>query len=510
MQIERCDILVVGSGIAGLSYAHHVSEKYPSRKILVITKGEVEESNSRHAQGGIATVLSRLSDSFDQHVQDTLKAGDGLCDKTAVETIVEEGPHRIDQLMEMGAGFDRTEGNELDLAREGGHSTHRIIHAGDHTGLEVQQTLLRALNQRINVELRCDRFAVDLILNEENACIGMWTITGDGFREFIFSDITVLATGGIGQVYQVTTNPSIATGDGIAMASRAGAELKNMAFVQFHPTALFEPNANPAFLISEAVRGFGAILRNERGEDFMKRYDARGSLATRDIVSRAVFNEMHQNNRQTEPGKEGANSTHVYLDLKHLDSYDFQRKFPSIAQKCRAMNLDISRDMIPVVPAAHYLCGGIKTDLSGRTSITNLLCIGESACTGMHGANRLASNSLLEALVMAWRAAEVIPQKTRTTDLSKKVEHLMESIPPSNIDPTTHQEQLRALMTQEVGIERSRPGLKKALETIRQQQKSAKGTTLEQLELRNLLEVARLIVQDSLNQPRSCGTLWFS
>lgn len=498
MRSVNTDILVIGTGIAGLSYAYKSASHFPGKNILVVTKGEPEESNTRHAQGGVAAVLDRIEDSFEQHIADTLTAGDGLCDREVVEFVVREGPDRIRELFELGAAFDRMESGEPALGREGGHSTRRIVHAGDQTGFEIQRVLMQAVDHCSNIRVLRNHFATDLICDKQGMCTGALLLDPVNEPLAVHATLTVIATGGIGQVYEVTTNPTIATGDGIAMAARAGAQLQDMAFVQFHPTALYEPTQNPPFLISEAVRGFGAELRNEGGEAFMQRYDPRGSLATRDIVARAIFFEMQRSGNKS-----------VYLDARHLDIGDFAKQFPVIYQKCRSTGLDLQKDMIPVVPAAHYLCGGVKTDHYGCTGIPNLLCIGESACTGLHGANRLASNSLLEALVFAHRAFEY----TRGHEFSAAKRHRPASLPAGEPLPADElhrlRHQLRVLMTQSAGIVRSHTRLQTALLRIGHIE-SRLGNTRHrsQLELRNMCAVARAIVEDSLARTENRGGFW--
>jgi len=397
--MKEYDFAVIGSGIAGLSFALKAA-KHGS--VAVITKRKGADTNTAWAQGGIACVTSD-EDSFELHVSDTLEAGAGLCDEAVVRMIVTEGPERIRELAELGLQFDEREVDghrELDLGKEGGHSKRRVLHVQDVTGRQIEETLLRELGRQSHVQLLENHMAVDLItaaklgFATEDRCLGVYVLdekTGD--VETIGSDRIVLATGGCGKVYLYTTNPDVATGDGVAMAWRAGVEIANMEFIQFHPTCLFHPEAK-SFLISEAVRGEGGILRNNRGEDFMKRYDPRGSLAPRDIVARAIDAEIKRSGAKC-----------VFLDITNKPAEFIRERFPHIYQTCLRFGIDMSKQAIPVVPAAHYQCGGIKTDINGATNLPGLYAIGEVACTGLHGANRLASNSLLEGLVVAHRAA---------------------------------------------------------------------------------------------------------
>lgn len=495
MKNKKADILIVGSGIAGLSYAEKVARN-ADRKIIVVSKAHICETNTRYAQGGIAVVTNTLTDSFHQHIADTLESGAGLCDSEVVSMVVKEAPQRIQELVDMGVSFDLDDLGMFALGKEGGHSAHRIVHTKDHTGLEIQNVLIHAINQHPNVEIINSCFAVDLIL-EDGVCMGASFFDEHEVPFNITANQTVLATGGIGQLYEVTTNPEIATGDGIAMASRAGAVVENMAFIQFHPTAFYEPDANPSFLISEAVRGFGAELKNKEGVAFMYNYDARGSLATRDIVARSIFQELR---------KSKANC--VYLDLRDTDLKSFASKFPTIFEKCRIEGIDLEKDMIPVVPAAHYLSGGIKTDINGLTTIPNLYCLGESACTGMHGANRLASNSLLEALFFADRAAKQVINKGSQKDFNPIVnKKIREDYKTSYC---LEKQRIKSMMTQFVGIVRSRKNLEKILtEFENSASKEEMVYNTDQAIIRNMKEVARLIISDSIKRPESIGGLCF-
>src|SRR5664279_2510097 len=403
--MKQFDFLVLGSGLAGLSFALKVA---PHGRVAIVTKKDRAESNTNYAQGGVASVTSK-EDSFELHVRDTLQAGAGLCKEAAVRTIVEDGPARIAELIELGMHFTEREiplshgARELDLGREGGHSKRRILHAKDITGREIERALLAAVAEQPNITIFENHLAINLITSQklghagDNQCLGVYALDKHaGQVETFAAPVTLLATGGCGKVYLYTTNPDIATGDGVAMAWRAGATIANMEFIQFHPTCLFHPKAK-SFLVSEAVRGEGGILRNSRGEDFMGRYHPQRSLAPRDIVARAIDNEMK---------KSGADN--VLLDITHRSLEFLQERFPHIYETCLRFGIDMAKQPIPVVPAAHYQCGGIKTDVNGATTLPGLYAIGEVACTGLHGANRLASNSLLEGLVMAHRACEML------------------------------------------------------------------------------------------------------
>ena len=412
----QTDFLVIGSGIGGLTYALKVADACPDKTITILTKALSDETNTKYAQGGVAGVMDMDNDSFEKHIEDTLIAGDGLCNREVVEIVVKEGVERIKELISWGAKFDKDKEGDFSLGKEGGHSEFRILHHKDVTGREMERTLLAAIKNKPNINLISHCFVIDIITQHhlgflvtkatpDIECYGVYVINMQTNKiEKIISKITLLATGGNGQAYRTTTNPAIATGDGVAMMYRAKGRIENMEFIQFHPTALYEPGvAGQSFLITEAVRGDGAILRNNKGEAFMERYDARKDLAPRDIVARAIDNEMKV-----------AGTEHVFLDCRQMDMEKFIHHFPNIYEKCTSIGIDVSKQMIPVAPAAHYSCGGIKTDEWGRTSINNLYACGECASTGLHGANRLASNSLLEAMVFAHRCylASTAPTKS--------------------------------------------------------------------------------------------------
>ncbi len=407
----QTDYLIIGSGIAGLTYALKVAERYPGKKITIITKAAADETNTKYAQGGVAVVNDMKNDSFEKHIEDTLISGDGLCDREIVELVVREGPARVQEIIDWGTKFDKDPDGDFKLGMEGGHSENRILHFQDVTGKEIERALLAAVGKAPNISIIKHCFVIDIITQHhlgylvtkatpDVQCYGIYLLNTQSNRiEKIISNNTLLATGGNGQVYRTTTNPYIATGDGVAMVYRAKGRIENMEFIQFHPTALYEAGKRgQAFLITEAVRGDGGILRNAKGDAFMERYDARKDLAPRDIVARAIDSEMKI-----------AGTENVYLDCRHMDMEKFKEHFPNIYDKCLSLGIDVAIHMIPVAPAAHYSCGGIQTDEWGKSSIQNLYACGECASTGLHGANRLASNSLLEAMVFAHRASAPPP-----------------------------------------------------------------------------------------------------
>ena len=497
MTVERTtDILVIGSGIAGLTFALKLAHR---AKVLLMTKKERADSSTNYARGGIASVQGR-DDRFDLHVQDTLVAGAGLCHPRAVEALVREGPTRVRELMDWGTRFDRQEGGELSLGREGGHSRRRIAHAGDHTGREIEGALLAAVAAQPNIEVFEDHLAIDLMVAPDEAgrpvCLGAFVLDRrNGEVDVVRSRFTMLAAGGCGQVYRNTTNPPIATGDGVAMAYRAGARIANMEFIQFHPTAM-HPTEDPAFLISEAVRGEGAVLRTLDGTPFMDKYHPLRSLAPRDVVARAIDRELKDRS-----------DSHVILDVSPIAEEIFETHFPETAQGCRDRGFEAS-DGIPVVPAAHYLCGGVLTDSSGHTSLAGLYATGETACSGVHGANRLASNSLLEAVVFADRAARTISHRMATGDeASMNGQATFPTAPrPGKDEPdfealAARRAELRDLMWDLVGIVRSAERLERAEgEVARMATAEAirwlhSRWTAEGAELRNLLQVAELIIR---------------
>lgn len=508
---KQSDFLVIGSGIAGLSYALKVADK---GKVLLVTKGDQVESNTKYAQGGIAAVWVD-TDSYEKHIQDTLIAGDGLCNEEVVRMVVTESTDRIKELIEWGTRFDKTPAGEYDLAKEGGHSEHRILHHKDITGYEIERALLDQVHSHPNIEILDHHFAVDLItqhhlgieINSQTPdiqCYGCYVLdvkTGAVFT--VLAKTTLLATGGAGMVYATTTNPSIATGDGIAMAYRAKGRVEAMEFIQFHPTSLYSPGDVPSFLISEAVRGAGAVLKNHKGEEFMQRYDERGSLAPRDIVARAIDNEMKL-----------TGDDFMYLDCRHIELDHFIAHFPNIYEKCLSKGIDIKKDMIPVVPAAHYVCGGVKVDMDARTSIQNLYAAGECSCTGLHGANRLASNSLLEAVVYSHRAALSAVEAAKTAVIKTEIpdwDAHGTAAPEEMILIVQSKRELQSIMNNYVGIVRSNIRLKRAhdrLEIIFDENERLYGkTTLSAklCELRNLITVAYLIIKMANARKESRG-----
>lgn len=509
--MQSTNYLVIGSGVAGLTFAVKMAEKFSNRQITIVTKGDEDESNTKYAQGGIAVVLDLEEDSFQKHIQDTLIAGDGLCNEQVVEMVIKEGPKRLKELIAWEANFDLNFEGDFDLGKEGGHSEYRVVHHKDVTGYEVERALLQRVHQLPNIKLLSHHFAIDLITDhhletpkfEELSCYGAYVLDQKtGKIHTINAEHTLLASGGIGRVYGHTTNPIIATGDGIAMAYRAKALIKDMEFIQFHPTALYNAEGGSYFLISEAVRGFGAYLRNKSGYRFMPDYDKRAELASRDIVSQSIDNELKKNGDE-----------HVYLDCTHLDMVAFRKHFPNIYDKCLEYHIDVAKDWIPVVPASHYLCGGIVVDKNGKTSVNNLFACGECSRTGLHGANRLASNSLLEALVYAHNIFKYLSIDSLTSKQLNIPDWNDEgtSIPKEHVLIQHNLKQLQALMRDYVGIVRSNYRLTKAIghldliyREVEELYKNAKITTTL-CELRNMVNVAHLIINQSLERKENRG-----
>ncbi|MEO6683309.1 MAG: L-aspartate oxidase [Ginsengibacter sp.] len=510
------DFLIIGSGIAGLTYALKVAEQCPDKTVTVLTKTVRDETNTKYAQGGIAGVTDFTKDSFEKHIEDTIIAGDGLCKKEIVEIVVKEGVDRIREIIGWGANFDKQHTGEYALGKEGGHSEYRILHHKDVTGREMENTLLKAIATKKNIHLIDHCFVVDLITQHhlgylvtkstlDIECFGVYILNmKENKIEKILSKITLLASGGNGQVYRTTTNPSIATGDGVAMTYRAKGKIENMEFIQFHPTALYEAGrSGQAFLITEALRGEGGILRNYRGEAFMEKYDERKDLAPRDIVARAIDNEMKINGTEN-----------VFLDCTHMNKEIFLHHFPNIYEKCMSLGIDPFQDYIPVAPAAHYSCGGIKTDEWCWSSIKNLYACGECASTGLHGANRLASNSLLEAMVFAHRCFKDSVKRIDSINFNEQIPDWNAegtNAPKEMILITQSLKELQWLMTDYVGIVRTDVRLQRAmkrLDLLHTETENLYQTTSispQLCELRNLITVGYLIVKGAEFRKESRG-----
>ena len=501
----KTDLLILGTGIAGLSIAVKAAEKYPKRNIAIVTKLIPEESNTQYAQGGIAVVLDKLEDSFQNHIKDTLISGDGHCRKKVVNHVVRNAPKRLKELIRWGAQFDKKTDTLLALEREGGHSHNRIVHHKDITGSEVIRALLHTARELPNITFLDHHFALDLLLDSSRKkCFGIMALHQlSGTIIPLKAKNTVIATGGVGHIFGHTSNPSIATGDGSAMALRAGARTRDMAFVQYHPTVLYQPGVSMPFLISEAVRGAGAHIRNAAGERFVLQYDPRGELATRDIVSRCIYEEMKRTGK-----------SHVFLDATLLSYSHFQNTFPTILKKCESIGIDIRKDWIPIVPAQHYLCGGISVDKNGQTSIQQLYACGESSYTGLHGANRLASNSLLEALVYAHEIVLHIGKHLRKNIFSKKI-----STPIYDLTKPETPKEILTILTQTLhnvmqhyrGIVLTSEELRTATELLEKLYQEAKAltyqyrTTASLYEVINMITVAQEIVVQSLDQNKNRG-----
>lgn len=507
----KTDFLVIGSGAAGLSFALKAAER---GRVTVVTKGEMNECNTNYAQGGICSV-TYAPDTFEKHIRDTLVCGAGKCDPEAVERVVRQAPDSIRDLIAWGTRFDRSPDGRFELNREGGHTEHRILHHEDLTGAEIERALVESVRRHPNITVLEHRFAIDLLTQHHLgefvtrhtrglACFGAYVLNLEtNEMETMLARFTVVATGGCGNIYSSTTNPVVATGDGIAMCHRAKAITENMEFIQFHPTSLYNPGEKPNFLITEAMRGFGAILRLQNGEEFMDRYHPMKSLAPRDVVARAIYREM------TKRGED-----YVYLDVTHKDPDQVRRHFPNICEKCRSIGIDITRQWIPVTPAAHYCCGGVKVDADGQTSVRRLYALGETSCTGLHGANRLASNSLIEAVVYADRAARHASERLDRTEFQ-------EGIPDWDFEGTRHTEEMlmiiqskremQQIMSNYVGIVRSNLSLKRAmrrLEILWQETEELYARTKpnrDLCELRNMIAVAYLVIKQGREIKESVG-----
>ena len=509
---RKFDFLVIGSGIAGMSFALKVAGK---GSVALICKSGLEEANTYFAQGGIASVTNLIADNFNKHIEDTMIAGDYLNDRTVVEKVVLQAPGQIEELIQWGVDFDKDEKGEFDLHREGGHSEFRILHHKDRTGAEIQDSLIRLTQRHPNITVFENHFAIEILTQHhlgitvtrqtpDIQCFGAYIMDmQSGKIDTFLSKVTLMATGGVGAVYQTTTNPLVATGDGIAMVYRAKGTVKDMEFVQFHPTAFYHPGDRPSFLITEAMRGYGAILRTQEEQTFMNKYDTRLELAPRDIVARAIDNEM-----------KNRGDDFVYLDVTHKDAQTTKEHFPTIYQKCLSLGVDITKDYIPVAPAAHYLCGGIKVDLDARTSIQRLYAAGECSCTGLHGGNRLASNSLTEAIVYADAAAKHSINTLSQFDFQHNI--------PDWDDKGTRSTEEMVLITQSlkevgqimstyVGIVRSDLRLKRAwvrLDILYEETESLFKRSIASkdiCELRNMINVGYLIMRQAIERKESRG-----
>ncbi|WP_026897407.1 L-aspartate oxidase [Daejeonella oryzae] len=509
--MKDIDFLVIGSGIAGLSFALKAARH---GKVLIVTKANEDESNTKYAQGGVAVVVDK-EDSFDKHIEDTLIAGDGLCDEHIVEIVVKEGPERIEEIIKYGTHFDKNTQGIFDLAKEGGHSEHRVLHYKDITGYEIERALLEQIHKDPNIEILTHYFAVELITqhhlgefidksSDDIVCYGIYALnTTINTVEKILAKVTVMASGGAGHIYYNTTNPVIATGDGIAMAYRAKGKVRNMEFIQFHPTALYNPGEYPSFLISEAVRGFGGVLKTKNGNDFMHLYDKRLSLAPRDIVARAIDAEMKK-----------SGDDFVYLDIRHRLKSDILAHFPNIYEKCLSIGIDMTKDMIPVTPAAHYMCGGIMVDENGRSSISRLYACGECASTGLHGANRLASNSLLEAAVFAHRIYLDASQNFNQFSIPDNIPEWDETntqLSNEDILVTHNLRETQKVMSDYVGIVRSDFRLERAMRRLGllyvETESFYKETklSLKLCELRNVIQNSFIVIKSAMLRKESRG-----
>ena len=508
---KRTDFLIIGSGIAGLTFALKAA-RYG--KVTIVTKSAIDDSNTRYAQGGIAAVFSE-PDNFEKHIRDTLIAGDGICNEEVVRLVVQEAPARIQELIDLGVPFDKKKDGSYDLAREGGHTEPRILHAKDKTGKAIEETLIDKVRNHQNIEIFEHYFAIEILTQHHLGielkksypgikCYGAYVADLINKKVYTFlAKVTVMATGGLGNAYLTTTNPEIATGDGVAMVYRAKGTIENMEFIQFHPTSLYDPEKKPSFLITEALRGYGAVLKNIAGEKFMNRYDGRGSLAPRDIVARAIDNELKI-----------WGEDHVWLDCTHLNPDGLREHFPNVYEHCLQRGIDITKDMIPVVPCAHYSCGGIKVDVNGQSNIDRLYALGEVSSTGLHGANRLASNSLVEAVVYSHRAVMHAEKRLHELEFEEKV-------PDWDYKGTTHLEEMvlitqslkevQMIMSNYVGIVRSDLRLERAmvrLEILFKETESLYKRSLiskQICELRNLINVGYLIIKMAMNRKESIG-----
>jgi L-aspartate oxidase len=509
--VKKYDFLVIGSGIAGMSYALKVAHK---GKVAILCKTNMEEANTHYAQGGVAAV-TKESDNFEDHIVDTLIAGDGICDEQVVKKVVEEAPEQIKQLVLWDVDFDKGSDGEYDLHKEGGHSDFRILHHKDNTGQEIQESLIKKVREHENIDIYDHHFAIEIITQHHLGqlikhttpnieCYGAYVldIRTNHVHTFL-SKVTIMCTGGIGNIYQTTTNPPVATGDGISMVYRAKGLVDDMEFVQFHPTALYNPGDRPSFLITEAMRGYGGILRNKKGEAFMERYDSRGSLAPRDVVARSIDTEMKRTGDEC-----------VYLDVTHKDPEVTKNEYPTIYNKCLSLGIDITKQYIPVAPAAHYFCGGIKVDKNARTTINRLYAAGECSCTGLHGANRLASNSLIEAIVYADAAAKdslkLLPSCT-WNDAVPEWNDEGTSLNEEMVLITQSEKEVNQIMQSYVGIVRSNLRLKRAYDRLELLYKETESlfqrsvVSKEICELRNIINTAYLVIKFAMQRKESRG-----
>lgn len=513
--IRKFDFLIIGSGVAGMSYALKVADAGKG-KVALVCKTTLEEANTAKAQGGIASVTNLLVDNFEKHIEDTMIAGDFISDPAAVEQVVRNAPAGIRDLVKWGVNFDKKEDGEFDLHREGGHSEFRILHHADDTGAEIQRGLMEAVRRHPNIEILENHFAVEIITQHHLGirvtrrtpnieCYGAYVLNPDtGKVDTYLSRITLVATGGTGAIYAATSNPNIATGDGIAMVYRAKGKVKDMEFVQFHPTVLFNPKeTHPAYLITEAMRGYGGILRLPDGEEFMQKYDERGSLAPRDIVARAIDREMKIHGLD-----------HVCLDVTHKNPEETKHHFPNIYAKCLSIGIDITKEFIPVAPSAHYMCGGIKVDLDGQSSIHRLYAVGECSCTGLHGGNRLASNSLIEAVVYADAAARHSLEVIDKYDFNERVPEWNDEGTMSNEEKVLIAQDVKEvnqIMSTYVGIVRSDLRLHRAWERLDLLYEETEHLfkrvkpTRDICELRNMINVGYLITRQALERKESRG-----
>jgi L-aspartate oxidase len=509
--VKKYDFLIIGSGLAGMSFALKVADK---GQVALCCKTKLEEANTNLAQGGIASV-TKTTDQFEKHIEDTLIAGDGLCDRKVVEKVVKEAPSQIKELINWGVEFDKDEKGRFDLHREGGHSDFRILHHKDSTGAEIQKSLIQRVKEHPNIHIFDQHFAIEILTqhhlgqnvtrhSDNIECYGAYVLNMKTRRiHTVLAKVTLVATGGIGNIYQTTTNPSIATGDGIAMVYRAKGMVSGMEFIQFHPTALYNPGERPSFLITEAMRGYGAVLRTQDGEEFMQKYDKRLSLAPRDIVARAIDTEMKTRG-----------DDFVYLDATHQDAETTKVQYPMIYEKCLSLGIDITKDFIPVAPAAHYLCGGIKVDLDARTSIKRLYAAGECSCTGLHGANRLASNSLIEAIVYADAAAKHAVSIIDTLNYEERIPLWNDEgtrLPEEMVLITQSKKEVEQIMSTYVGIVRSNLRLKRAMDRLdilykETERLFARSVVSKEIcELRNIINTGYLVIKQAQERKESRG-----